>query len=185
MTLGTWFREYLYIPLGGNRRGKAKLVRNMAIVWLCTGLWHGASWNFVLWGAYFGVLIICERLFLQKWMEKWPSFCRHLYTMLLVVVSWVFFSIESLPKAFSYLDAMFGGAPLWDTLGLYSLYTRLPLLILLAVCATPLMSRFLQKLKETNRATRILWSVLFAVAFFVSIAYLVDATYNPFLYFRF
>lgn len=185
MTLGTWFREYLYIPLGGNRRGKAKLVRNMAIVWLCTGLWHGASWNFVLWGAYFGVLIICERLFLQKWMEKWPSFCRHLYTMLLVVVSWVFFSIESLPKAFSYLGAMFGGAPLWDTLGLYSLYTRLPLLILLAVCATPLMSRFLQKLKEKNRATRILWSVLFAVAFFVSIAYLVDATYNPFLYFRF
>ena len=120
MTLGTWFKEYVYFPLGGSRRGTLITVRNMAIVWTLTGIWHGASWNYAMWGAYFGVLIICEKLFLGKWLEKWPRFLSWLYSFLAVVIGWVFFSYTDITKAFSVLGAMFGvGAPLYDDMGLY------------------------------------------------------------------
>ncbi|MBC8536106.1 MBOAT family O-acyltransferase [Feifania hominis] len=185
ITLGTWFREYVYIPLGGNRKGMAKTLRNMAIVWLCTGLWHGASWNFVLWGAYFGVIIIVERLFLGKLLERLPGFLRHLYTLFLIGVSWVIFSFENLGKIGGYLGAMFGGAPLVDRSGLYSLVNYLPLLVLFGICATPLASKLMERLRAAGTAGRCALGLLYAAALFCSLSYLVDATYNPFLYFRF
>ena len=108
ITLGTWFKEYVYFPLGGSRRGTLITVRNMAIVWLLTGIWHGASWNYALWGIYFGILIICEKLFLGKWLDKIPRFFSWLYSFLAVVIGWVFFSYEDIMQAFGMLGAMFG-----------------------------------------------------------------------------
>ena len=108
ISLGTWFKEYVYIPLGGSRRGKKKLVRNLLIVWILTGLWHGASWNFVLWGFYFGILLMIEKLILTKYLEKLPSIVRHIYTIFFVVISWIIFAFEDITNVFLYLRAMFG-----------------------------------------------------------------------------
>ena len=108
ISLGTWFKEYVYIPLGGNRVGIKKQIRNIFIVWLLTGFWHGASWNFVLWGLYFGVLLIIEKLILAKYLEKVPTILRHIYTMFLVIISWIIFAFDDMANVFLYLKAMFG-----------------------------------------------------------------------------
>ena len=123
MTLGGWFREYVYIPLGGNRKGRLCTVRNLAIVWVLTGMWHGASWNFAFWGAYYAVLIILEKLFLQKKaLDKIPAFFRWLYSFLAAAIGWLFFSYTDIGQAFSVLASMFGFAPEGATsLGLYAL----------------------------------------------------------------
>ena len=184
MTLGTWFREYVYIPLGGNRKGLRRTVCNLLVVWTLTGLWHGASWNFLLWGLYYGVLLILERLFLGRWLQRLPAALRHAYTMLCVLVGWVLFSFESLPAIGRYLRAMCFGAPLWDNLGVYSLYTNALLWIVLCICATPLMHRALNAL-SARRGGQVAVLGLYTVLLICCIAYLVDATYNPFLYFRF
>ena len=184
MTLGTWFREYVYIPLGGNRKGIRRTVCNLFIVWTLTGLWHGASWNFLLWGLYYGVLLVLERLFLGAWLRRLPAVLQHAYTLLCVLVGWVLFSFESLPAIGHYLRALSFGAPLWDNLGVYSLYTNAPLWIVLCLCSTPLMHRALCKL-AVRRGGQIVLLALYAALFISCIAYLVDATYNPFLYFRF
>ncbi len=185
ITLGTWFREYVYIPLGGNRRGLPRTVFNLAVVWALTGLWHGAAWNFVCWGLYFGVLIILERLFLGRWLAKWPRMLRHIYAVIAVLVSWVFFACDSMEQAGRFLQAMFGGAMLWDAQGVYGLYTNLPLLAVIVVCCTPMVRRGLRTLRQSGPVGRTVVYGLCMLAFFVCIAYLVDATYNPFLYFRF
>lgn len=186
MTLGTWFKEYVYFPLGGSRRGTLITVRNMAIVWTLTGVWHGASWNYAMWGAYFGVLIICEKLFLGKWLEKWPRFLSWLYSFLAVVIGWVFFSYTDITKAFSVLGAMFGvGAPLYDDMGLYNLLTFLPMLLLAAFCSTPYAGRITEKMRQGPLVTKVIWSAGVAVLFVACTAMLVDNSYNPFLYFQF
>lgn len=184
MTLGAWFRAYVYIPLGGNRKGLPRTVCNLLVVWTLTGLWHGASWNFLLWGLYYGVLLVLERLFLGKWLQRLPAVLQHAYTMVCVLVGWVLFSFESLPAIRHYLRALCFGAPLWDNLGVYSLYTNALLWIVLCVCATPLMHKGLHAL-ATRRGGQIAVLALYAVLFVCCVAYLVDATYNPFLYFRF
>jgi alginate O-acetyltransferase complex protein AlgI len=185
ITLGTWFREYVYIPLGGNRCSLLKNIRNLAIVWVLTGIWHGASWNFAMWGAYYGVLIICEKLFLQKLLNKIPTFFQWLYSFITVVIGWVFFSYLDLHKAFGMVGAMFGFAPTVDKLGLYSLITYAPIFIIAALCSTPLVGNLTEKLRKSGIVGKIVWSVGFACLFVVSISFLVDNSYNPFLYFRF
>ncbi len=189
ISLGSWFREYLYIPLGGNRCGFAKQIRNISIVWLATGLWHGASWNFVLWGVYFGILLIIEKLFLLNWLKKMPAAVGHIYTLLLVIISWVIFAIEDLSRAFAYIGAMFGGSGiLADPTSFYMLATNAALLIILAVAATPLPKMIARKLMTklgTGVGAAIVQNAAYIAIFIVSVAYLVDATYNPFLYFRF
>lgn len=184
ITLGTWFREYLYIPLGGNRGGRLNTVRNLAIVWALTGLWHGASWNFVLWGSYFGLLIICERLFLLKLLEKLPKIIQWAYSFLAVVIGWVFFSYTDLSAGIHTLSAMFGFAKLYDSLGLYGLRTFWPILIIAAVCSTPLAKKATQKLR-LYLPGKAAWVTGCTALLLFTVAALVDNSYNPFLYFRF
>ena len=188
ISLGSWFREYVYIPLGGNRQGMGKQLRNLLIVWFLTGLWHGASWNFVIWGLYFGLFITIEKLFLLKWMQRWPKPAEHLYTLLVVMIGWVLFEFDQPASARTFIATMFGfGAHSWaDRQALYELSANGSLLVLSMLCATPLPRKLILHLKVRWRlggAVAVL-AVYFA-ALALSSAYLVNETYNPFLYFRF
>lgn len=192
ISLSTWFRDYVYIPLGGNRRGLPVQIRNILVVWLLTGIWHGASWNFVAWGLFFGVLLMAEKLFLLKWLEKAPGIVGRIYTMLMVILSWALFAFDSLSAGFSFIGSMFGahGAGLFDDRSLYLLLTNGLLLFIGAVGCTNWPKRLVAKLENGVLAKRSALStacagvVLLAISV-LSVAYLVDASYNPFLYFRF
>lgn len=196
MSLGSWFRSYVYIPLGGNRKGLPLQIRNIAIVWLLTGIWHGASWNFLFWGAYFGIFLILEKLFWLDFLKK-HRILSHIYTILLVWVGWAIFAFDNMAKGAEYLKAMFGlaGAGFVNTETLYLLFSYAVLLILLLLAATPYPKQLALKLqtalteKEHPRigasVQAVLQMVFVAFIFIISTAYLVDATYNPFLYFRF
>lgn len=187
ITLGSWFKSYVYFPLGGSRKGMKKTLMNLAVVWLLTGIWHGASWNFILWGVLYGVLIIFEKLFLGKILEKIPAFFAHLYTMLLVILGWVLFDTADIPTAFGYMGAMFGGnGMLWDNQGMYYLMNYGIILLIALFGCTDLSKRFFdQARKKTPRLMN--YSTPFAkfAVLVLSTAYLADATYNPFLYFNF
>ena len=185
MSLGGWFREYVYIPLGGNRLGIRKQIINLLIVWLLTGLWHGASWNFVIWGCYYGVLLFIEKILLKRWLPIWPRICQHIYTLLLIIVGWTFFSIENLSDAFTYLKVMFGlsGQPFYDTTGIYYLTSYGLFLVCGVICSTPLLHKIQIQLKQT-KWIGVLLPIQLAL-FLLSTAYLVTTSYNPFLYFRF
>lgn len=180
ISLGSWFREYVYIPLGGNRKGWGIQIRNLLIVWILTGLWHGASWNFVLWGFYFGALIILEKWFLLRWLGRTPSWLRHSYALLFILFGWVLFVFEQLSDAGRYWLAMLGlnGAGLADSHAWYLLYTNAVLLVILVAACLP--QRF--RMTERHPVLSLAWLMLL---FGLSTAYLVDASFNPFLYFRF
>ena len=187
ISLSTWFREYVYIPLGGNRKGRLKTYRNLAVVWLLTGFWHGASWNFVLWGVYYCVILIVEKAFLGRFLEKLPSVLRHLYTMLLVTVGFLIFSFTDAAAGWQCFKALFGGggAAWYDSVALYQLLRLLPLILIAAVGATPLPKRLLERLTARCRWAAILIPVLSFAALLLSTAYLVDSTYSPFAYTQF
>lgn len=191
MTLSGWFRSYVYIPLGGNRRGVARTYLNMLIVWTLTGLWHGASWNFVLWGLFFFVVLAVERAFLGKLLDRAPRVIGHLWTLAVAVFSFYLFVFDGsaatldLSHALAYLSAMFGGAPLADGVLLYDLCRNALLLVVLCVASTPLPKHLMTRLVEKYPAAEILRVLLCLVALVVCTAYLVDSSYNPFLYFRF
>ena len=183
MSLTTWFREYLYIPLGGNRCGTARTLRNILIVWLCTGFWHGASWNFVLWGLYFAAWLILEKYVFRSLLERTPAAVRHLYTLLVVLVGWGLFAMEDLTVCGGYLAACFGAGDLWSAADGFRLRSYGLTLIVLALASTPWGGRLWAKLPK--KAELIAAPVLMLAALVLSTAYLVDGSYNPFLYFRF
>ena len=183
MSLTSWFREYLYFPLGGSRRGTWKTLRNLVIVWFCTGLWHGASWNFILWGLYFAFWLILERFLLQGLLERTPSLIKRVYTILAVFLGWGLFAIEDLGICGQYLRVCFGGGGLWSAADGFRLRSYAALLVLLVLGATPLALQVWGRLPE--RARRVLIPVLMLLGLTLSTAYLVDGSYNPFLYFRF
>ena len=183
ISLTTWFREYLYFPLGGNRVPRWKWVRNILIVWLLTGLWHGAGWNFLLWGLYYALFMLAERLFLGKWLEKLPRALQHVYALFVVLIGWALFAVEDMGRLGAYLSACFGGAPLASAADGYYLMSYLPMLLILAVAATPLGKRLWDRAGE--RAHGVLLPVLTLAGLVLCTASLVDASYNPFLYFRF
>lgn len=188
ISLGTWFREYVYIPLGGNRKGKLRQFRNIAIVWFLTGLWHGAAWNFVIWGLYFGVLLVVEKLFLGNVIKKTPALVQHLYTMLLVVVSWVIFSWGDCADGMGYLKTMFGmaGNGLGNAQTIYFLLSFAGMLLLAIVGATSLPVKIWGKIKAKSIAgSYVLMAIGMMGILLLSIALLVNSSYNPFLYFRF
>lgn len=187
ITLGSWFRSYVYIPLGGNRCGTAKTLRNLIIVWALTGLWHGASWNFVLWGLYFGLLIILERLFLGKILEKLPSAISMLYTFLAAVFGWVLFDTDTLSDAGRFFSAMFGGGgSAVDNTAKYLFTSNCTIFAVCILIAGGVGDFIIKKAMERNkRGAMIAGSVLKIAGLLVCTAYLVGATYNPFLYFRF
>ncbi len=188
ISLGSWFREYVYIPLGGNRAGTLKTIRNLLVVWGLTGLWHGAAWNFVFWGVYYGIIICLEKYILKDLLKRLPGAAQHIYTMVLVMVGWVMFFSPSMGSAAAYLGAMigFGGKGLLDMTGFYYLKSILLLGIAAAIGCTPFVYRkFSELLWKEDRYMRVVGVVVYAGIFLISTAYLVNDTYNPFLYFRF
>ena len=186
ISMGTWFRDYVYIPLGGNKGGLAKQLRNIAIVWLLTGFWHGASWNFVLWGVYFGILLVLEKLFLLRWLKRLPAVLRHIYALVLVTISWTLFAFTEISKGAAWCKAMLSGM-LFDSSSLYLLLTYGPMLAICALAATPLGKRFYEKLgtRLGQRALTVVDCGGLACVLVMAAAYLVSGSYNPFLYFRF
>lgn len=190
ISLSSWFREYVYIPLGGNRKGAAKQIRNIAIVWMLTGIWHGASWNFVLWGVYYGILLILEKFIFGKALKKLPKALQHVYTLFFVVISWVIFAFDNVGAGIGYIGAMFGaGGGFVDSTTVYLLYNYAVMLIVLVLGSTELPKKaaawIMKKLGEASAAAVVLHCLFYAAVFLLSVAYLVDASYNPFLYFRF
>ncbi len=190
ISLGTWFREYVYIPLGGNRVGRFGLIRNTMAVWLLTGIWHGADWNFMVWGLYYGVILLLEKLLYGKLLKKLPSALQHVYCMLVVMIGWFIFSFNEISGGMGYLAAMFGGGGSFLNNGsIYQLYSNAVLLIALILGSTclpaSLAGRLLDRTKKSGVVTLILKGAFVLIVFFVSTAYLVSASYNPFLYFRF
>lgn len=186
ITLGSWFRDYVYIPLGGNRRGFAIQIRNILIVWFLTGAWHGASWNFILWGLYFGVILILEKLFLLKLLEKLPKIIGHIYSIIIILVGWVIFAFEDLARVGEYIKAMFINSNLWNSEALYYLQNYGLLILIGAICSIPLWKKLKEKIDSKNSKTLEVITTLGYVAIFVlSTASLVTNSFNPFLYFRF
>lgn len=189
ISLGAWFRDYLYIPLGGNRVGKFRWLFNIAMVWAATGLWHGAAWNFALWGLLFAALLMMEKLWLSGWLKR-HRVTSHLYVLFLVMVSFVIFDAESVAAAFSRISAMFGGQalPVLTVESVYYLRSYLVILVLALIGATPLPKK-LAALAGKGRYTRVACHIAEPVACLVLLtvctAYLIDGSFNPFLYFRF
>ncbi len=185
ITLSSWFRDYVYIPLGGNRRGKKRNLLNIWIVWALTGLWHGASVNFLLWGIYYGILLTFEKLFLYKWLERCPTIVQHFYTMLLVVMGWVIFSITDLHRLLGYLGVMFfvHADQVISAQALYYLRDYGVVLIILIIGCSPFVREFHRKWNPVFK--QVMAPVMIGILLLLCTAYLVDSTYNPFLYFRF
>ena len=170
ISLSGWFKDYIYIPLGGNRTTKLKWLRNILIVWTLTGLWHGASWNFILWGLYFGIILIIEKLLLKKYLDK-SRLLSHFYTIILVVISFVIFSVEDINELVFFFKSMFG---------LYYFKSYLLLIIIAIIFSYPVF-----KYIEKNKVFKITEPIIYIILLIISTAYLVDSTFNPFLYFRF
>ncbi|WP_044974953.1 MBOAT family O-acyltransferase [Ruminococcus sp. HUN007] len=188
ITLGSWFREYLYIPLGGNRHGTARTFFNLAVVWILTGFWHGASFNFILWGAFYGFLIIIERAGFSKVLEKMPTILSTLYTFIVTVIGWAMFDLDTAGDFLHYLKAMFAAKKLVDPLSVYQLTS---FGIIFAVCifaSADWRKKIFDRISDNEKYGKVLAAVSPAVQLILlvfSTCYLVDATYNPFLYFRF
>ncbi len=188
ISLSSWFRDYVYIPLGGNRVSKIKHIRNLLIVWFLTGLWHGAAWNFVAWGLYYGVILIIEKYLLSPVLDRLPDVVRHIYSIVLVVIGWVLFFSSSFGQAADYIRVMFGAGAhgFADRESMYLLTSNLILWLILIFGSTPLVHFRCEHMLRTKKwNTTIINSVVYVALFIVCIAYLVTETYNPFLYFRF
>ncbi len=189
MSLGSWFRDYVYIPLGGNRVSKPKWFFNILVVWLLTGFWHGAAWNFVVWGLFFAVLLVLEKLFLKDFLEK-TKVIKRIYIALAVLISFVIFNATDMSEAFAYIGGMFGAGdiPLVSSEMLYYLRSYAVVLVLAAVGSTPVVKNTALRLyngKTAGKIMNILEPVVLVALLIVMTAYLVDGSFNPFLYFRF
>lgn len=189
ISLGTWFRDYVYIPMGGNRKGRARQLINILVVWMLTGFWHGAEWNFILWGISFAVLLTAEKLWLLKKLEKSRIF-SHIYTLFLVMISFVIFNADNLGQAFSDLGGLFGAGeiPLVSDEAVYYLRSFGVVLLAGGIGATPAVRSLAKKVLENpvgSRALNLVEPVGLAVLLLIITAYLVDGSFNPFLYFRF
>ncbi len=191
ISLSTWFRDYVYIPLGGNRVNRLRHVRNILVVWLLTGFWHGASWNFVIWGIYYGALLLVEKFILGKYLKRLPAVFQHIYCMFFVMIGWNLFVFDDMGAGMAFLRALFGGygQGFLNRETIYLLYNNAVLLILLILGSTTLPKRIgagiCAVLEKHDVIMTVVRNVFYAGIFFLSVAWLVDASYNPFLYFRF
>ena len=190
ISLGTWFKDYVYIPLGGNRNGKYKQIRNILIVWLLTGIWHGANWTFLIWGLLFGIILIIEKIFLNKFMEKLPSFIKRIYVLFIVMILFIIFNAENMSVALTNIKGLFGmnGEVFVNDYTLHYLKSYLPLLIIAFFGATPFIKILIDKLRKNkyaNNIINILEPILIVMILVVVTSYLIDNSYDPFLYFRF
>lgn len=189
MSLGSWFRDYVYIPLGGNRVSQARHLFNIFVVWMLTGMWHGAAWNFIVWGLYFAIILMIEKLFLLKYLKK-SKVLNHIYVLLLIIISFVIFDAASMNDALSYIGAMFGAGdyPFISTEFVYYLRSYGVVLLIGIIGSTPLPKLVTKKIDESSvggKIMTILAPVVLCVLLAVCTACLVDGSYNPFLYFRF
>lgn len=190
ISLGTWFREYIYIPLGGNRVSTGKHLRNILIVWMVTGLWHGANWTFLFWGLYYGLLLLGEKYLYGRILVKLPGIFRHIYTMFAVIIGWVFFASDSLSVAFKYIAAMFGASGIFvDSVAKYYWGSYMMLMLVMIVACAPLGSAINRYLLDREDYLGKIWEGVSTVGYIliliISVVYLVTETYHPFLYFRF
>ncbi len=190
ISLGSWFRDYVYIPLGGSRKGNKILIRNLLIVWALTGIWHGASWNFVIWGLMFGIILIIEKLFLSKYLERLPSIFKRLYVLIIVMISFIIFNASTMKEAFTNITGLFGanGESFVNSYTLYYLKNYLVIIIAAIIGATPVLKELIQKLRKNsviNKIINIIEPIYMVVLILVVTSYLIDNSYNPFLYFRF
>ena len=190
MSLSTWFRNYVYIPLGGNRVKKSRWLFNIIVVWILTGFWHGAEWNFIAWGLFFAFFLILEKLWVGKYLAKAPSALSRVYVLLLVAVSFMIFNANGMKEAISDIAAMFGtqGYPLITTETLYYLRSYAVVIVLAVIGSTPLIKNAVQRLQQypaVRRITNIAEPAVMVVLLLTITAYLVDGSFNPFLYFRF
>ena len=185
ISLSTWFKEYVYIPLGGNRKGAKRQILNLIIVWGLTGIWHGASWNFVLWGLYYGVLLIFEKFVFKKVLDKLPSAVQHIYTMFIVVIGWGLFYFTDMSKLGTFLGDLFNfGNGICGEQALNLIFSYLPLIIAAAVASTPLAAKLYAKVQNT-KYIGFAQTAFVAIVLILCTASLVNQSYNPFLYFRF
>ena len=188
ISLSSWFRDYIYIPLGGNKVSKLKHLRNIFVVWFLTGFWHGASWNFILWGLYFFIFLIIEKYLLKKYLDK-TKVIKHIYTILIVIISFLIFNTETIPEIINSLKNMFfiNDIPTITKETLYYLRSNIVLFIVAIIGATPFMKLLIGKLKETRLkiVIDVLEPVTYIVLLTLTTAFLIDASFNPFLYFRF
>ena len=188
ISLSSWFRDYIYIPLGGNRVGKIKLLRNIFVVWFLTGFWHGASWNFILWGLYFAVILVIEKFIIKKYLDK-TKVLKYIYSIILIIIGFLIFSVEDVNAIFYDLKNMFfvGNISLYNSEILYLLRNYLGLFIVAIIGATPLMKVLIEKINNTKfkKAIDILEPVFLILLLILVTAFLVDESFNPFLYFRF
>ncbi len=185
ISLSSWFRDYVYIPLGGNRCSKARWVFNLLFVWMLTGIWHGAAWNFMLWGLYFGILLLLEKLVLGKVLDKLPPICRWVYAFVLIMLGWVLFRAESLPQVAWYLKAMFTPSVGLHRLTLYVLHQYHIELIIACIASIPI-GRWLSQQERARGGLLTLGVNLWAFAVFgLSIIWMISSSFNPFIYFRF
>ncbi|MBR4555054.1 MAG: MBOAT family protein [Ruminococcus sp.] len=190
ISLSTWFRDYVYIPLGGNRKGKVRQCVNIMLVWFLTGFWHGANWNFMIWGVYFGIILLCEKLFLLRALGKLPRVIRHIYALLLIVIGWGIFAFEDTDKLIRNFKNMFGfgGLPLWNGKSdLFWLTQNVILLVILVIASVPLFKKLGEMLrtKFTVPYGCVVEPICTAGILLISTAYLASNSFNPFLYFRF
>lgn len=190
ISLSTWFKDYVYIPLGGNRDGKYKQIRNILIVWLLTGIWHGANWTFLIWGLLFGIILIIEKIWLNKFMEKLPSFIRRIYVLFIVMILFIIFNSDNMSVALTNIKGLFGmnGEAFVNDYTLHYLKSYLPVLIIALLGSTPFIKILIDKLRKNkyvNNIINIIEPILIVVILVVVTSYLIDNSYNPFLYFRF
>ena len=190
ISLSTFFRDYLYIPLGGNRVSKFRWIFNLFVVWSLTGLWHGDSWNFILWGLYFALLLIIENLFLQKLLNKLPVIIQHIYAKFFIIISFVIFNNENMKDLFNSLYNMFNfkNLILYNDFSIYHLKSYSIILIISIIASTPLLKNIIDKINESKKGEKVmsLMNVIFNVVILIVVTgYLIDGSFNPFLYFRF
>ena len=185
ISLGTWFREYVYIPLGGNRVGIPRQIVNLLIVWFLTGFWHGASFNYIIWGMYFGIILIIEKFILKKWLDKAPSLIQHIYSLFLIVIGWAIFYFEDMSQLLVFLQDMFAfSSEVIGEKALSTFISYLPLIAITTIASTPLAFKLFNKIN--NKAVVITLETLFCAAIMLlCTASLVNQSYNPFIYFRF
>jgi len=185
ISLSSWFREYVYIPLGGNRAGKAKQYRNIAIVWLLTGFWHGASWNFIIWGAYFLVLLVIEKAFLLKRLEKAPAWLSHIYALILIAFGWLIFYYTDTARGMQCLEAMFGSGAFTNAIITNNVVRLIPTLLLFTVAATPYPKKVWYYLMDRNEVCRTVTALMAVLGLVLCMSYMVASSYSPFLYWNF
>ena len=188
ISLSTWFKDYLYIPLGGNKCSKIKNIRNILIVWCLTGLWHGSAWNFIIWGLYFGIILILEKFVINRFLEKRSNLFKHIYTLILIMIGWLIFAFDDINILEKYAKAMIDiNTKLIDQNALYYLKNYFIIILIGIIFSTPFLSNVIKKLNNSKKQLLIFIVSLVVVVglFIITISCLVNDTYNPFLYFRF